>query len=131
MKRLLVLTALIAMILAGCNKPAQTPAAPALAPEMRGDELMPGAGLVPGGSEMDEGTGPMLPGEGDSVGEFSPPPPPPPPPVVTHVVQPKDTLWSIAAKYYGDGKQWKRIAEANGIADATKLRIGSTLTIPQ
>jgi nucleoid-associated protein YgaU len=131
MKRLLVLTALIVMVLAGCNKPPQSPSAP-LALEMRGDELMPGAGPVPSGSEMDEGTGPKLPGDGVDVAMPPPPPPPPPPaPVVTHVVQPKDTLWSIATKYYGDGKQWKRIAEANGIADATKLRVGAALTIPQ
>jgi len=48
----------------------------------------------------------------------------------TYVVQNKDTLWSIAQRFYGDGKQWKKIAHANGIADETKLSVGTTLIIP-
>ena len=41
-----------------------------------------------------------------------------------------DTLWAIAVKYYGDGSQWKRIAEANGVTDPKKLKIGTVLEIP-
>ena len=48
----------------------------------------------------------------------------------TYVVQKKDTLWSIAVEFYGDGQKWRDIAEANGIADETKLAVGMTLTIP-
>ena len=48
----------------------------------------------------------------------------------TYVVQKKDTLWSIAQSFYGDGKQWKKIADANGINDPAKLAVGMTLMIP-
>jgi nucleoid-associated protein YgaU len=48
----------------------------------------------------------------------------------TYTVQPKDTLWSIAVKVYGDGKKWKQIADANGISDPKKLSAGQKLTIP-
>ena len=48
----------------------------------------------------------------------------------THTVKAKETLWGMAHYYYGDGKQWGRIAKANGIANA-RLRTGTSLTIPQ
>jgi len=48
----------------------------------------------------------------------------------TYVVQEKDTLWSIAVQLYGDGQKWRDIAEANGIADETKIAVGTTLIIP-
>ena len=41
-----------------------------------------------------------------------------------------DTLWDIAVKYYGDGGKWKKIAEANGVTDPKKLKIGTVLEIP-
>jgi 5'-nucleotidase len=48
----------------------------------------------------------------------------------SHVVARGETLWSIAARYYGDGSQWKRIADANRMTDANRLYVGQTLTIP-
>lgn len=48
----------------------------------------------------------------------------------SHVVARGETLWSIAARYYGDGSQWKRIADANRMADGNRLYVGQTLTIP-
>lgn len=42
-----------------------------------------------------------------------------------------DTLWDYAVKYYGDGTQWKKIAEANGIKDPKKMKIGTVLEIPK
>lgn len=48
----------------------------------------------------------------------------------TYIVQPKDTLWSIAVKVYGDGKKWRQIADANGISDPKKLAAGQSLVIP-
>lgn len=48
----------------------------------------------------------------------------------THTVKAKETLWSMAQYYYGDGKAWGRIAKANGIPDSN-VKAGATLTIPK
>lgn len=47
-----------------------------------------------------------------------------------YVVKDDDRLWSIAVRFYNDGPKWRRIADANGIKDATKLPVGMKLTIP-
>lgn len=41
-----------------------------------------------------------------------------------------DTLWGYAVKFYGNGQEWSRIAQANGISDPKKLQIGTVVTIP-
>jgi len=41
-----------------------------------------------------------------------------------------DTLWSLAAKEYGEARQWRAIAEANGLANPRSLRTGDMLTLP-
>ena len=48
----------------------------------------------------------------------------------TYTVKKGDTLFSIARTTYGDAKQWKKIADANGITNERALRIGQTLTLP-
>jgi 5'-nucleotidase/UDP-sugar diphosphatase len=48
----------------------------------------------------------------------------------TYVVQNRDTLWSIAARHYGDGKRWRDIAAANGISNERRLMVGQTLVLP-
>jgi len=48
----------------------------------------------------------------------------------SYTVQRGDTLWSISRRYYGTGKEWRRIASANGISNERKLVIGQTLVIP-
>lgn len=60
------------------------------------------------------------------------PTPTPPPTTQTYVVQPGDTLWTIAVKSYGDGKLWTVIYEANrDILDSPgKIRPGQELKIP-
>jgi LysM repeat protein len=45
----------------------------------------------------------------------------------SYVIQPGDTLYSIAKRH---GLSEKRLAEANGIADPRKIAAGKTLTIP-
>ena len=45
-------------------------------------------------------------------------------------VQKGDSLASIARKYYGDVRHWKRIAEANNIADPNHITPGQRLVIP-
>jgi outer membrane protein OmpA-like peptidoglycan-associated protein len=47
-------------------------------------------------------------------------------------IQAGDTLWAIAKREYGDGKQWKRIYEFNKdlIVDPNKPRKGTKIKIP-
>ncbi|HUU92622.1 MAG TPA: LysM peptidoglycan-binding domain-containing protein [Phycisphaerae bacterium] len=50
----------------------------------------------------------------------------------TYTMQRGDTLYSLARRYYGDGKLWTRIAEANRskIRDVTTIPVGTLLVIP-
>lgn len=48
----------------------------------------------------------------------------------TYTVKSGDTLSGIATKFYGDSSKWTLIAQANGIKDPTKLKIGQVLQIP-
>jgi nucleoid-associated protein YgaU len=45
-------------------------------------------------------------------------------------VQKGDTLFAIAKKNYGDGKQWKKIQAANPGLTASSLKVGQTITVP-
>lgn len=51
-------------------------------------------------------------------------------PADTVTVNAGDSLWAIAQRVYGDGSQWGRIADANGIRDPRRLAVGAVLTIP-
>jgi LysM repeat protein len=48
----------------------------------------------------------------------------------THTVASGDTLWAIAERFYGDGNQYQRIADASGISDPDLIQAGQVLTIP-
>lgn len=50
----------------------------------------------------------------------------------SHTVQPGDTLWALAAKYYGDGAQYTKIYEANTdkVSNPNLIYVGQELTIP-
>ena len=54
------------------------------------------------------------------------------PGVVTYTVEPRDTLYGIARKYYGDALLWRRIYEANRdqISDPHRVGVGAVLVIP-
>jgi nucleoid-associated protein YgaU len=43
-----------------------------------------------------------------------------------------DSLWKIAARHLGDGKAWRRIADANPqIADPNRIHIGDVIRLPE
>ncbi|MBS1259464.1 MAG: hypothetical protein MAG551_02536 [Candidatus Scalindua arabica] len=50
--------------------------------------------------------------------------------VVHYKVQPKDTLFKIARKFYGKGSMWKNIKYANAEIKDTSLRIGHDIVLP-
>ncbi len=51
-------------------------------------------------------------------------------PPTTHTVEDRDTLFDIAQAYYGDGNQWRKIADANGGVKPESLVSGQKLQIP-
>jgi len=48
----------------------------------------------------------------------------------TYIIKKKDTLWSIATKYLGNGQRYREILAANPGLDAKKLAVGQTIKIP-
>jgi len=50
----------------------------------------------------------------------------------SYQVKAGDTLYTLAKRFYGDGKLWTKIADANKdkIKDVSHIPIGTTLTIP-
>jgi LysM repeat protein len=53
-----------------------------------------------------------------------------PPSAQTYTVEPGDSLWAIAERFYGDGNRYRDIAQANGIANPDLVNVGQALTIP-
>jgi tetratricopeptide (TPR) repeat protein len=49
---------------------------------------------------------------------------------VVHVLQPNESLSSLADKYYGDYRKFHLIAEFNEIQDATRVRVGQEIKVP-
>lgn len=69
----------------------------------------------------------------DAVAEAAPeaaPAPEPEPAVRTYTVEPGDTLWAIAERFYGDGNRYQAIADASGIPNPDLIQPGQELTIP-
>ncbi|MGY4103000.1 LysM peptidoglycan-binding domain-containing protein [Nocardia sp. R16R-3T] len=56
--------------------------------------------------------------------------PPPPPAAQIYTVEPGDTLWAIAERFYGDGNRYQEIADASGIDNPDAINPGQVLTIP-
>lgn len=50
----------------------------------------------------------------------------------SYTVQKGDTLYSLAKRFYGDGKLWTKIADANKgkIRDVSTISLGTVLVIP-
>ena len=47
-----------------------------------------------------------------------------------YVVKSGDNLSKISKSFYGNANQYTKIAQANGISDPDKIRIGQELKIP-
>lgn len=123
MKRIAVLAAVAALVLAGCKKPEGPQTMELTAPDRPADELTPAGGEV---AEVPEEK---------PVKTVKPAPkqetPKPAEKERTYVVRPRDTLWSIAKKFYGDASRYKEIAKYNNITDPNKIRVGQVLKIPK
>lgn len=48
---------------------------------------------------------------------------------MTYIVEPGDTLWGIAERFFGDGNRYKEIAELNNLADPNIIHAGQELVI--
>lgn len=57
--------------------------------------------------------------------------PAPAPEPRTYTVESGDTLWAIAERFYGDGNQYQKIADASGVANPDLIQPGQVLTIPE
>jgi LysM repeat protein len=47
----------------------------------------------------------------------------------TYTVKPGDNLGKIALKVFGDANKWREVADLNGIADPSKIRVGQVLNL--
>jgi tetratricopeptide (TPR) repeat protein len=50
---------------------------------------------------------------------------------VEHTIQPGESLTMVAKNYYGDYKKFSVIADYNNLADATRIRVGQKIKIPE
>lgn len=50
----------------------------------------------------------------------------------THTVRTGETLWSLAARYFGDGHKWRDLATLNGLPEGGErgLTVGQVLRVP-
>jgi len=48
----------------------------------------------------------------------------------THAVRKGEQMWDIAEKFYGHGRHWRAIAQANPMTDPQTLRPGDELSLP-
>jgi len=51
-------------------------------------------------------------------------------PASTYVVQPHDTLWSLAQRFYGDPLHWSAISAANHLTNPNLILVHQVLIIP-
>jgi nucleoid-associated protein YgaU len=49
---------------------------------------------------------------------------------ILYRVQSGDTLWSLAERFYGQGRRWEEIAHANELKNGDGLIAGSIIKIP-
>ncbi len=49
---------------------------------------------------------------------------------VEYIVQPDDSMWTIAQRWFGDGIRWREIASGNPDINPERLRVGQRLQLP-
>jgi nucleoid-associated protein YgaU len=49
---------------------------------------------------------------------------------VQYIVQPGDSMWTIARRWFGDGVRWREIAGSNPDINPERLRVGQRLQLP-
>lgn len=161
MSRFAVLPALIAAIFVlpiGCSKNKGDAAAPptndrpiepvgqsdSSAEATKSSELAPVDGNEPGqystvsarphsGSMNSSSSSPTPDYNSPSAGTSAAPPTDPAPGAVRmHVVQRGETLWTISKRYYGNGREWRKIyaANRNRIKNPSDVPVGIKLIIP-
>ncbi len=50
---------------------------------------------------------------------------------ITHTIAPGESISKLALKYYGDYKKYHHIANFNNMTDATQVRVGQRILIPE
>lgn len=98
-------------------------------PAPAADEAPPVAEPAPAEPEV-EPAAQEVPAEPAPVPEPPAPAPEAPPAPRTYTVVAGDTLWAIAERFYGDGNQYQRIADASGVPNPDLIHPGQVLTIP-
>jgi len=48
-----------------------------------------------------------------------------------HTIRRGETYWSLAERYFGSGRRWKEIADANPALNSSGLRVGQRVAIPK
>jgi nucleoid-associated protein YgaU len=98
--------------------PAAAPNPAAIVDLQRTDGTLPGPAAPPPAVEGERALPPAAPPPGDPAAPEE------------YVVQPDETLATIAEKKYGDPNKWTLIARANPKVNPNKMRIGTKLVIP-
>jgi len=126
-----ILVAVLALGVVGCEQKRKEEELPQIDPAEL-DASTPSPGPMPAKTEAGESGTPAV--------EVETPPTPPPATTAkptggtpeTYTMKRGDTLYSLAKRFYGDGKLWPRIADANKgkVRDVTDIPVGTVLTIP-
>lgn len=96
-----------------------------------GHELWASGTALAGGAEAPATEAPAAPTAAPAAPTEAPAAPTAAPAQRIYTVVSGDTLWAIAARFYGDGSKYPKIASANGIANPDLIMVGQKLTIPE
>jgi LysM repeat protein len=96
-----------------------------------GHELWASGTALAGGAEAPATEAPAAPTAAPAAPTEAPAAPTAAPAQRIYTVVSGDTLWAIAARFYGDGSKYPKIASANGIANPDLIMAGQKLTIPE
>jgi len=123
-----LVTVLVCLVGFGCTQ--DKTKSPTAEPQQEPAQLESLAPVESGEAEVAEEPALSEP-TGQPLPEDSYAPEAPPQPRI-HIVQPKDTLYGLARKYYHDERQWRRIWQANKqrVPNPDQIQVGMKLIIP-